>query len=508
MRKYVGLARVSSREQEREGFSLDVQVEALERYGERNGGKIVKLYRIAETASKKDERQSFRELLAYVRQHAAELDGVLFYKVDRAARNLFDYVELERLEIERGVPVIYVAQPTENTPAGRMQRRILANMAAFYTEQQSLDVQEGMRRRVLDGLFVGHAPYGYRNVRVNGRSVVEVDAREAANVRRAFELYGYHEHTLDSLADALHDEGRAYVASRDRFPRSKLYAMLTDRSYVGAVRYRGEWHQGTHEPLVDLATFERVQERLGKRDHSSHESVYGAEAVRCGYCGHPLVCEVKAKLTRAGVREYRYYRCSRYNTPGHLRVRVREAELDAQVHAVFERLRVQDERVRAWIVRVLQARSRGVQQANRERFEDLRRQLEVVKAQADRLLNLRMCDEIGADTFGEKNAELQDRKRHLTALIEAGNGEEGAHSELAVKVFELSQALRQKWDAADIAAKRQILDILCLNWKLDGVSLVPEMRKPFDVIAKGLVVRCGRGAGIWTRDLQPPMLAL
>ena len=79
--------------------------------------------------------------------------GLLFYKVDRAARNLFDYVELERLESECGVQFISVSQPTENTPAGRMQRRMLASMASFYTEQQSLDVKEGLERRVESGLF-------------------------------------------------------------------------------------------------------------------------------------------------------------------------------------------------------------------------------------------------------------------------------------------------------------------------------------------------------------------
>jgi DNA invertase Pin-like site-specific DNA recombinase len=65
--------------------------------------------------------------------YAAELAGMLFFKVDRAARNLFDYVELERLEADYGIEVIYVTQPTENTPAGRMMRRTLANMASFYT---------------------------------------------------------------------------------------------------------------------------------------------------------------------------------------------------------------------------------------------------------------------------------------------------------------------------------------------------------------------------------------
>ena len=139
-KQFVALARVSSREQEREGFSLEVQEDALCRYATSNGGAIVKFFRIAETATKPQERRTFKELLEYAQKNAAQLDGVLFFKVDRAARNLFDYVELERLEFELGLKVLYITQPTENTPAGRMMRRTLANMASFYTEQQSLDV--------------------------------------------------------------------------------------------------------------------------------------------------------------------------------------------------------------------------------------------------------------------------------------------------------------------------------------------------------------------------------
>ena len=61
MIRYVALARVSSREQEREGFSLDVQEEALRRHVEKQGGQIVKLFRIAETATNKDSRKTFTE---------------------------------------------------------------------------------------------------------------------------------------------------------------------------------------------------------------------------------------------------------------------------------------------------------------------------------------------------------------------------------------------------------------------------------------------------------------
>ena len=190
-KQFIALARVSSREQEREGFSLEVQEVALRRYAEQHGGVISKLFRIAETATKPDERRTFKELLQYAKKNASSIAGVLFFKVDRAARNLFDYVELERLENDYGVEVVYVTQPTENTPAGRMMRRTLANMASFYTEQQSLDVKDGLLRRVQSGLFVGKAPFGYLNVRRNGRSLVDVDGKNASKVKRIFELYAH-----------------------------------------------------------------------------------------------------------------------------------------------------------------------------------------------------------------------------------------------------------------------------------------------------------------------------
>ena len=69
-------------------------------------------------------------------------------------------------------------------------------------------------------------------------------------------------------------------------------------------------------------------------------------------------------------------------------------------------------------------------------------------------------------------------------------------AELASKVFELSQTLRQQWLTADYDAKRRILEIVCLNCELDGVTLVPEIRKPFDVLAEGLISKNNRGERI------------
>jgi site-specific DNA recombinase len=494
MKRFVALARVSSREQEREGFSLDVQEEALRRYAATAGGEITRLFRIAETASKCDERKTFRELVAYCKKNAPFLDGLLFYKVDRAARNLFDYVELERLESEYDLPFISVSQPTESTPAGRMMRRTLAGIAAFYTEQQSVDVREGLARRAKEGWFVGHTPYGYRNVRRDGRGIVEIDVPAADNVRRIFQLYAYEPLTLDAVVAKLKAEGRTYRPSMPDFPRSSVHNILFDRAYIGDLEFRKQWYPGKHEPLIDRVTWDRVQALLGGDGHRhSHELTYGGEFMHCGHCGRTVCGERVRKKSRAGDRHYVYYRCAGYTKPGHPRVRVTEAQLDRQMLAIFDAMRIKDDGVRDWFRTVLASQTRDQQQESRARRAELQRQESLIVAQQDRLLNLRLADDIDSSAFAAKQIELRDRLASIKLQLDALDRDHDETADLASKAFELSQTLRHQWLSADYAAKRRILEIVCLNCRLVDVSLVPQIRKPFDALAEGLLVQSSRG---------------
>ena len=499
MPQFVALARVSSREQEREGFSLDVQEAALRGYADRAGGEIVRFFRIAETASKTDERKTFRELIRYAKKHAGTLDGLLFYKVDRAARNLFDYVELERLESDFNVPFISISQPTENTPAGRMMRRTLANMASFYTEQQSVDVREGIARRVAEGWFPTAAPYGYRNVRRDGRGVVEVDPEDGPKVSRVFRLFAYEGLTLDGLAERLAEDGIDHRRSSAKWPRSTLHTLLRNTAYLGEIPYKGESLPGRHEPLTDRETWDRVQTLLGSKIYRSHELVYAGGLIACGHCGHAITGERVKKTLKAGETFYVYYRCSRYRSAGHPPVRLREADLDGQVLDLFGKIRIDDPAVRGWFAAVLRAQTADEQEESRKRRADLKRQLTALEGQQDRLLNLRLADEIDADAFAAKRRELRDREAALKLAVEVADRSHAETADLAARAFELSQALGEKWVTADHAEKRAILEILCLNLTLSDATLCYEMRKPFDVLVEGLSPPISGEGGIRTR---------
>ena len=326
--------------------------------------------------------------------------------------------------------------------------------------------------------------------------MVIVDPENAAKVRRIFELYAHHNLTLDSLIERLFTEGIYYRSSAPKFPRSQLYRILTDRSYIGELKHRDNWYPGKHEPLVDRTTWDRVQALLGGRVYPSHELTYAGDLIQCGHCDHPLTGEQKTKQTKQGEREYTYYRCSKYNTTNHPRTRLTERELDCQVLALFDRMRIENADVREWFVKVLLARAREDQEQSRQQRASLYRLLTQEITKQERLLECRLGGEIDAETYAGKQTELRDRAAKLKLQIDILDRGHDENVDIAVRAFELSQSLREKWLTADFTTKRRILEILWLNCRLENATLRPTMRKPFDVLAEGLVSAESRGNGI------------
>ena len=172
----------------------------------------------------------------------------------------------------------------------------------------------------------------------------------------------------------------------------------------------------------------------------------------------------------------------------HPRTRVTEIELDRQVLAIFDRMRIEDESTRDWFRAVLASQTKDHQSESRAQRAELQRQESLLIAQQDRLLNLRIDDQIDQDTFAHKHTELRDRLAAIKLQLDALDRSHDENAELAAKVFELSQTLKDQWLTADYAAKRRILEIVFLNSRLEDTTLIPQIRKPFDVLVEGLLV--------------------
>jgi site-specific DNA recombinase len=311
-------------------------------------------------------------------------------------------------------------------------------------------------------------------------------------VKRIYQLYAYENLKLDGVMERMNAEGRTWRSSASKFPRSSIHNMLRDRAYLGEIEFRGQWYPGKQTPLIDRATWDRVQALLGEGNYHSHSLTYSGEFMKCGHCGQWVTGERKTKKTAAGLRDYVYYRCARYTKPGHPRVRAREEEIDRQVLAIFDRMRIEDDSVRDWFRAVLASQTKDSQAESLAMRAELQRQETLLVQQQDRLLNMRIADDIDQDDYARKSTELRDRLASIKLQLDAVDRSHDELAELASKVFELSQTLREKWLTADYAAKRRILEIVCLNCRLDDVILVPTIRKPFDMLAEGLGLRKNR----------------
>src|SRR5215472_14368010 len=91
-------ARVSSKEQEKDGFSIPAQQKLLRQYAADHGIVVAREFTDVETA-KRSGRSGFGDMLSYLRRHS-DCRIILVEKTDRLYRNLRDWVTIDELDVE------------------------------------------------------------------------------------------------------------------------------------------------------------------------------------------------------------------------------------------------------------------------------------------------------------------------------------------------------------------------------------------------------------------------
>ena len=86
-------------------------------------------------------------MIAYAKRHHRELDGILFYKVDRAARNLKDFMLLEEEEVDllimdRNLPGVEGSEFVAELRSSGIQTPVIYLTA----KNKESDIEEGFLR--------------------------------------------------------------------------------------------------------------------------------------------------------------------------------------------------------------------------------------------------------------------------------------------------------------------------------------------------------------------------
>ena len=134
--------RVSSKEQEKEGFSIPAQQKLLRTYAVDNQFFIAKEFQDIETA-KQSGRVSFTDMLNFFTANPS-IKTLLVEKTDRLYRNLKDWVTIDELELEVHFVKENVVLSDNSRSGEKFMHGIRVLMAKNYIDNLSEETRKGM----------------------------------------------------------------------------------------------------------------------------------------------------------------------------------------------------------------------------------------------------------------------------------------------------------------------------------------------------------------------------
>src|SRR5438552_16659626 len=223
MRQAVLYARVSSKDQEREGFSIPAQLKFLREYAQTHELNVLHEFVDVETA-KTTRRKQFGEMVRFLRDHKA-CRIVLVEKTDRLYRNFRDCVTLEDLDIEIHLPKEGQVISKDSKSQAKLVHGIQVVIARNYIENLREEVKKGMREKAEQGVYPSRPPFGYRNNKIH--RTIEVDPEKGPIASRIFEYYATGQYSLSRLSRMIAERYGV------RLPKSYLQKTLKKHFYTG-----------------------------------------------------------------------------------------------------------------------------------------------------------------------------------------------------------------------------------------------------------------------------------
>ena len=368
-------------------------------------------------------------MLAYLAQDG-RVDYVIVHKLDRLARNRADDVEINRAFDEAGVRLVSTSENIDQTPGGMLLHGIMSSIAEFYSRNLAAEVIKGMGEKARNGGTLGKAPLGYLNRQgrdSQGREArwVDVDPVRGPLITQAFTEYATDRWTLSTLTDHLTAHGLTTVPtpSRPSHPlgHNTLLAILRNPYYRGIVTYQGVHYPGTHQPLIDDATWQRVQTVLNQHRHGERQRIHNHHlktTVRCGQCGGRLIVH-NAKARNGHI--YPYFVCS-YRQRHRDQCSFKAVLIDDVDHAVADLYRhihiTPDER--RTIEKYLRLELDHIYARQHTHTQKLTTHARTLKTQQATLLQAHYADAVPLDLFKAEQTrltrELNQISRELAAL--------------------------------------------------------------------------------------------
>lgn len=465
MKEAVIYARVSSKDQEREGYSIPAQLKLLREYALRNEITIVQEFVDVETA-KAAGRTRFGEMVRFVRDNP-HCRRVIVEKTDRLYRNFRDYLTLEDLEIEIHLPKEGQVISKDSKSQAKLMHGIQVVMARSYIDNLREEVRKGMREKAEQGIYPSRPPLGYTNNKLE--HTIEIDPQTSPILKRLFELYASGTCALSNLQKTLWLEfGRTYA-------KGYLQRILKNPFYLGFFIWEGQTYKGTHTPLVGLDLFESVQNVFrghNKPKYKKHSFPFRG-LLHCAHDG----CLVTAEIKKG---RYTYYRCTGHKGKCDLPY-IREEALGDRLGQILKDIHIPDP-ILAQLLEHLRTDQGGQETRLREEEARLQQRLSQIRGRLDQAYLDKLDGKITEEFWLRKSEGWKQEECQVLLAIQGLKQSSPDRLLDATKILELANKAHFLYLRQPPEEKAKLLRIVLSNCTINAASLYPTYRKPFDLI--------------------------
>ncbi len=418
--KYFAYVRKSTEGLERQALSIPAQKDKLR---EVFGGLDIEFVEDRASAFKPFNRPNFAKMLEAIKK--GERTGLLAWHPDRLSRNEKDAGEITYM-IRTGViaDLKLATYHFENTPEGIWMLQMALSQSQYESAKKGRDVKRGLMQSIKMGFYPAPAPLGYSDDKFTerGKKIKKPDPERFDIVRKMFDLILTNQYTVSQILKIVNKEWGFKGPKGKKLSKTGLYNLYSRPFYYGEFEYplgSGNFHQGSHKPMITRDEYERIQIITGRKNaprQKRHEIIYRGP-MKCGECGAMITAEEKVKRQKNGnIHNYTYYHCTKRIDPNCSQKCIEEKELEKQIAIELGKIEIPADFTQWALTRLKEQNTKEID--DREKiYGSQRRGYDASVRKIDNLIDMRANQEITEDEFKDrKEVALAEKAKYQELL--------------------------------------------------------------------------------------------
>ncbi len=464
--KFIGYCRVSSDEQVN-GFSLNAQEDAIERYCKNNNHELISVYKEDYTGFKDFNRPQWNKIEEFIKKNKGLVEAILCVRWDRYSRNEPE-AKKKMIELRKKYKIEIITIENYTNPEnveGDFLNSIHLHMAQMESKRNSLRTIDGVRQGLKSGYWMQLAPFGYINVRDEfDKSTLAIDPEKGKIVYEAFEKMGTGIYSREEVRHILIEKYNMKMC-KNNFANLLKKIVYTGRIYIKAYKDEPEKVvRAVHPPIISEELFNKVQlvlkgrtpKMIFNQDKTNKFPLKGF--FKCVEHGRNYTASSSRSRNKS---KHDYYHCQADGCHN----RFRAKDLDDKISELLSRLEVKEEVVKAYKL-ILEDVFLKKQQLYTNDTKTLEKDIKAIKVKMDLIDEKFINQEIDSQAYNKLSARLNTELNELENILSNHKDERVPFSKLLNEGVHVLPSIRRYYEKADGQTKQRIVGSI-LNGKIE-----------------------------------------